>query len=92
MYQTPHPDEFAEPETDDEFEDMLEGDVSEMVKRLASAMDGVIAPGRDSRMLVAEALMRLALGVHVYAAGPDATRERLLAMALRTGANSTTVN
>jgi hypothetical protein len=87
---------LPEPDTATDFEDaeqseavLMEDDINEMVRRLAASMDNVVNPGRDSRILVAEALMRLALGVHVYAAGPECTRQRLLAMALRTSAGST---
>jgi len=81
---------IARPETFDEFEFepthqiMLENEIHAMVCRLAAALDEVIDSNGDSRSVVAEALMRLAMGVHLYAAGPAATRDRALAMALRT--------
>ena len=90
MYETQHPRDALELDEDTgaRTAELLEADVHEMVKRLAAAMDQAINPGRDTRMLVAEALMRLAHGVHLYAAGPDFTRDRLLAMALKTSAHA----
>ena len=82
MQTTAHPlDEY---ERDEGVDDLLELDVLEMVRRLAAALDTAIDPAGDSRAIVAEALMRLAMGVHVYAAGPEATRDRALAMAMHT--------
>ncbi len=67
----------------DEDLDSFEPDVLEMVRRLAAQLDNAIDAEGDSRLVVAEALMRLSLGVYLYTAGPEATRDRLLAMAMR---------
>jgi hypothetical protein len=61
----------------------FEPEVLEMVRRLAAQLDNAIDADGDSRLVVAEALMRLSLGVYLYTAGPEATRDRLLAMAMR---------
>jgi hypothetical protein len=70
-------------DADDLEPDMFEPEVHEMVRRLAAQLDDAIDADGDSRLVVAEALMRLSLGVYLYTAGPEATRDRLLAMALR---------
>jgi hypothetical protein len=62
--------------------DTFEPEVLAMVRKLAAALDDAIDPQGDSRVIVAEALMRLAMGVHLYAVGAEATRDRALAMAL----------
>jgi hypothetical protein len=86
MHQSPQAD--AQSEFEAETGDGAGATINDLIRRLAAAIDDAVDSKRDSRALVAEALMRLALGVHLYAAGPHATRERLLAMALRTGADA----
>jgi hypothetical protein len=80
MHETLEPDAL---DFDLQGPDTFEPDVNEMVRRLAASLDEAIDPDGDARAVVAEALMRLALGVHLYAHGAAATRDKLLNMALR---------
>lgn len=91
MHRALDPETFddLDEETEPGDADMVEQDVSEMVRRLAAALDDAINPAADARMVVAEALMRLSAGLYAFAAGPEATRQRFLGMALRTSAGAT---
>jgi hypothetical protein len=82
MRHSPETDALIDSEADPA--EFVRSDINEMIRRLAASIDTVVNPAQDSRIVVAEALMRLAFGVHLFAAGPAATRERLLAMALHT--------
>ena len=80
MQHSAQPDAF---DADDLALDTFEPEVHEMVRRLAAQLDDAIDAEGDSRLVVAEALMRLSVGVHLYTTGAEATRDRLIAMALR---------
>jgi hypothetical protein len=60
----------------------FEPEVLEMIRRLADHLDQAVDPKGDSKMVVSEALMRLALAVYVDAQGAGETRDRLLTLAL----------
>jgi hypothetical protein len=56
--------------------------VDQMVRRMADRLDGALDPRGESKIVVAEALMRLAMAVYISAQGPTQTRERLLTLAM----------
>jgi hypothetical protein len=61
---------------------VMEPEVDQMVRRMADRLDGALDPAGESRVVVSEALMRLALAVYVNTQGAGQTRERLLTLAL----------
>jgi hypothetical protein len=59
-----------------------EPEVLDMIRRLADRLDGAVDPRGDSKDIVSEALIRLALAVHIDAQGAGPTRDRLLTLVL----------
>ncbi len=60
----------------------FEPQVDQLVRRMADRLDGALDPRGESKAIVAEALLRLAMAVYISAHGQQHTRERLMAVAL----------
>jgi hypothetical protein len=60
----------------------FEPQVEQLVRRMADRLDGALDPNGESKAIVAEALMRLAMAVYINSQGAEHTRDRLLAFAL----------
>ena len=60
----------------------FEPQVDQLVRRMADRLDGALDPRGESKAIVSEALLRLAMAVYLSAQGQQHTRERLLAFAL----------
>lgn len=60
----------------------FEPQVDQLVRRMADRLDGALDPRGESKAIVSEALLRLAMAVYISAQGELHTRERLMAFAL----------
>ena len=70
------------PETSAPEASAFEPQVDQLVRRMADRLDGALDPRGESKAIVSEELIRLAMAVYLSAQGAEHTRERLLAFAL----------